>query len=197
MHKRNRPRRIYWKRGTQMKPKILLRALTILTVSAALTSTPEVCFAQRGGHGGGGGFHGGGFGGFAGGVHGGRGFGNFHGSSGFAHYHGGFGALMVIEATAVTRSTSESILVSASDPIWGHTHIGMDTVRGGVLPLTIRTVRTIIPTRSIPAIVQTVATLLITAMTTFPRVHPTQTVTTPRRSPRVHRYPRHPLIRTQ
>jgi hypothetical protein len=84
-----------------MNPKILVRALAILTVSAALTGTPELSFAQHGGHGGGGGFHGGGFhgggfhgggfGGFAGGVHGGRGFGNFHGSAGLAHYHGGFG----------------------------------------------------------------------------------------------------------
>jgi hypothetical protein len=66
-----------------MNPKILVRALVILMVSAALTGAPEISLAQRGGHGSGGSFHGGGF-------HGGGG-GNFRGPAGFAGYHTGFG----------------------------------------------------------------------------------------------------------
>jgi hypothetical protein len=68
----------------------VLKVLCAVFVSLALGLTTEPLLAQRGGHGGGGGFHGGGggFHGGSGGFHGGGGYGGFHGSSGF---HGGSG----------------------------------------------------------------------------------------------------------
>jgi hypothetical protein len=66
-----------------MNRTILLRVVLALAVSVALCVMPQGAFAQRGGHGGFGGFHGGGSGGFHGGT-----FGGFHGG-GFSSFHGG------------------------------------------------------------------------------------------------------------
>ena len=49
-----------------MKNSVLLKALCLTVLLAIVAWSPEPVFAQRGGHGGGGGFHGGG-----GGYHGG------------------------------------------------------------------------------------------------------------------------------
>jgi hypothetical protein len=68
-----------------MKKSAWLKILGVIAVSVVLAGTPEAAFAQRGGHGGGGGFHGGG-----GGFHGGSfrgGVGGFHGGG----FHGGPG----------------------------------------------------------------------------------------------------------
>jgi hypothetical protein len=86
-----------------MNRAIVLRLSLVVAMSVALASMPELSFAQRGGHGGGG-FHGGGFGGHggggglggfhgggSGGFRGGRGFGGFHGGRGFGGFHGGRG----------------------------------------------------------------------------------------------------------
>src|SRR5271157_2560055 len=72
-----------------MNKSIVLRVLCAAVVLATLASAPESVLAQRGGHGGGGGFHGGG-GGFHGGGWGGGGHygGGFHGG-GYGGYHGG------------------------------------------------------------------------------------------------------------
>jgi hypothetical protein len=81
-----------------MKRAVSWRILVVVAVSVALLGTAPSAFAQRGGHGGGGGFHaGGGFGGFHGGGFGGfggAGFGGFRGGPfyGFRGYPGyGFG----------------------------------------------------------------------------------------------------------
>jgi hypothetical protein len=70
-----------------MKRSAWLRILLVIVASVALAGTQELAFAQRGGRGGGGGFHGGG-----GGFHGGGGFrggvGAFRG--GVDGFHGGF-----------------------------------------------------------------------------------------------------------
>jgi hypothetical protein len=65
-----------------MKKAMLFRVAVVLVAMIALGWLPEAALAQRGGHGGGGGFHGGGGGGFHGG-----GGGGFHGGGGF--YGGG------------------------------------------------------------------------------------------------------------
>jgi hypothetical protein len=65
-----------------MKKTILFRIVFVLVALIALTCLPQQALAQRGGHGGGGGFHGGGGGGFHGG-----GGGAFRGGGGF--YGGG------------------------------------------------------------------------------------------------------------
>jgi hypothetical protein len=65
-----------------MKKAILFRIVLVLVALIALSSLPQPVLAQRGGHGGGGGFHGGGGGAFHGG-----GGGGFHGGGGF--YGGG------------------------------------------------------------------------------------------------------------
>ena len=95
-----------------MNRAIVLRLSLVAAMSVALAGMPESSFAQRGGHGGGGGFHGGGFGGHSGGggfggfhgggggfhgggfqggrgFGGGGGFGGFHGGRGFGGFHGG------------------------------------------------------------------------------------------------------------
>jgi hypothetical protein len=81
-----------------MKKAILFRIVFVLVALIALSSLPQPVLAQRGGHGGGGGFHGGGGGGFHGGGGGAfRGGGGFYGGgrSGYAGarsfggYHGG------------------------------------------------------------------------------------------------------------
>jgi hypothetical protein len=54
-----------------MKKSVLLKVLTAIAACVALGSSPQNAFAQRGGHGGGGGFHGGGGMGFHGGSVGG------------------------------------------------------------------------------------------------------------------------------
>jgi len=70
---------------------VWLRILVLIALSVALIGIPQSASAQRGGHGGGGGFHGGGnLGGFRGGArgfHGGGGFGGFRGR-GFDGFHG-------------------------------------------------------------------------------------------------------------
>ena len=73
-------------RETKMTRIVWLRPLVLIAVSVALTGVPQSAFAQRGGHGGGGGFHGGGSG-----FHGGGNFGGFHGGAGGFHSGGGFG----------------------------------------------------------------------------------------------------------
>src|SRR6266567_766397 len=65
-----------------MKSATFLRIL-IIAVSIALAGTPQLAFAQRGGHGGGGGFHSGGVGGFRGGRY-------FGGYGGYPFYGYGF-----------------------------------------------------------------------------------------------------------
>src|ERR1700687_4393914 len=65
-----------------MKKAILFRIVVVLVALIALSWLPQPVLAQRGGHGGGGGFHGGGGGAFRGG-----GGGGFHGGGGF--YGGG------------------------------------------------------------------------------------------------------------
>jgi len=62
-----------------MKKAILFRVVIVLVAMIALGWLPQSALAQRGGHGGGGGFHGGGGGGFHGG-----GGGGFHGGGGFS-----------------------------------------------------------------------------------------------------------------
>jgi len=62
-----------------MKKAILFRVVIVLVAMIALSWLPQSALAQRGGHGGGGGFHGGGGGGFHGG-----GGGGFHGGGGFS-----------------------------------------------------------------------------------------------------------------
>jgi hypothetical protein len=91
-----------------MSRPILLKTILLLAVSVGLCAMPEGAFAQRGGRGGFGGFHGGGVGGFRGGSFGGfrggsfggfrAGFGRFHGPGfggfrgpGFGGFRGGFG----------------------------------------------------------------------------------------------------------
>jgi hypothetical protein len=78
-----------------MKKAILFKLTFVLVAMIALGWLPQPVLAQRGGHGGGGGFHGGGGGGF----HGGGGGGGFHGSGGFyaegqsgygGHYYSGY-----------------------------------------------------------------------------------------------------------
>ena len=66
-----------------MGKRSFLKVLCAVVVSLALGLTTEPLLAQRGGHGGGGGFHGGG-----GGFHGGGGSG-FHGGGGYGGFHGG------------------------------------------------------------------------------------------------------------
>ncbi len=61
------------------------RILVLIVVSLVLTGIPKLASAQRGGHGGGGGFHGGGSG-----FHGGGSFGGFRGGAGGFHGGGGF-----------------------------------------------------------------------------------------------------------
>jgi len=91
-----------------MTKAILVRVVLIVAAMIALSCLPQSALAQRGGHGGGGGFHGGGGGGFhgssggafrgGGGFHGGgrsgfgggRAFGGFRGG-GFRGGRGGFG----------------------------------------------------------------------------------------------------------
>jgi hypothetical protein len=71
-----------------MKKSILLfRVVSVLAAMIALSWSAQPMLAQRGGHGGGGGFHGGGGGGFHGG-----GGGGFHGGAGFYAGHSGYGA---------------------------------------------------------------------------------------------------------
>ena len=65
-----------------MTKAILFRVVLVAVAMIALSCLPQQALAQRGGHGGGGGFHGGG-----GGFHGGGG--GFHGSSGGAFRGGG------------------------------------------------------------------------------------------------------------
>jgi hypothetical protein len=65
-----------------MKKAILFRIVFVFVAVIALSCLPQQVLAQRGGHGGGGGFHGGGGGAFRGG-----GGGGFHGGGGF--YGGG------------------------------------------------------------------------------------------------------------
>jgi hypothetical protein len=75
-----------------MKKSVLLKVLTAIAACVALGSSPQNAFAQRGGHGGGGGFHGGGGMGFHGGSVGGFHSGGHHGYSGghsYGGYHGG------------------------------------------------------------------------------------------------------------
>ena len=75
-----------------MKKSVLLKVLTAVAACVALGSSPQNAFAQRGGHGGGGGFHGGGGMGFHGGSVGGFHSGGHHGYSGghsYGGYHGG------------------------------------------------------------------------------------------------------------
>ena len=87
-----------------MNKSTLLIVLCVVAACVALGFSPQTAFAQRGGHGGGGGFHGGGGGGFhggaAGGFHGGGGghYGysgghSYVGNHGGGHYggHGGYG----------------------------------------------------------------------------------------------------------
>ena len=62
------------------------RILVLIVVSLVLTGIPKLASAQRGGHGGGGGFHGGGSG-----FHGGGSFGGFRGGAGGFHGGGGYG----------------------------------------------------------------------------------------------------------
>jgi hypothetical protein len=80
-----------------MKNSVLLQALFLIALSVTLAWSPESAYAQRGGHGGGGGFHGGGGGsGFHGGGGGGwNGGGGWHGGgggwNGGGGWHGGGG----------------------------------------------------------------------------------------------------------
>jgi hypothetical protein len=64
-----------------MKKSVLVKVLTAIAACVALGSSPQNAFAQRGGHGGGGGFHGGGCMGFHGGSVGGFHSGGHHGYS--------------------------------------------------------------------------------------------------------------------
>ncbi len=78
-----------------MKHPVLLKALGFAILLAFVACAPESALAQRGGHGGGGGFHGGGGAGFhggSGGYHGGGGYyGGNHGGGYYGGYHGGGG----------------------------------------------------------------------------------------------------------
>ncbi len=79
-----------------MNKSTLLNVLCVIVACVALGFSPQTAFAQHGGHGGGGGFHGGGGGGFhggaAGGFHGGGGghYGYSGGHSYSGHHGGGY-----------------------------------------------------------------------------------------------------------
>lgn len=68
-----------------MNKQVVLKSLCALVVLVTLFAMPAPVVAQRGGHGGGGGFHGGG-GGFHGG---GSGYGGYHGGGGYSQAYGG------------------------------------------------------------------------------------------------------------
>jgi hypothetical protein len=72
-----------------MKNSVLLKAVCLTVLLALVAWAPQSALAQRGGHGGGGGYHGGGGGGFHGG--GGGYYGGHNGGGYYGAHHGGGG----------------------------------------------------------------------------------------------------------
>ncbi len=93
-----------------MGKRSFLKVLCAVVVSLALGLTTEPLLAQRGGHGGGGGFHGGG-----GGFHGGGG--GFHGGGGGFHGGGGVASTAAEAGSTVALPTAVVIVVQLDSTV--------------------------------------------------------------------------------